>query len=93
MVLVVYQGQPSHILSMSFIEWPYALGTSSGTRSKTRKISPSKENGKYMTSQTSIFSKSIAVRFDFNIFLYFVNFKASMTINSKNKGKCYSGGC
>ena len=48
---VVHQGWPSHILSMPSFERPYTIGTPSGTRSKTNKISPSKKDGKYLTPE------------------------------------------
>ena len=39
-IFVMYQGCPSHILSMPFIEQPYALGTPMDIGESTNKILP-----------------------------------------------------
>jgi hypothetical protein len=55
-------------------------------------ISPSKDKGKYLTSCTSMLSKSMDAIFDLNLFLYFVNFNVSIIIKLVDEGIGYSGG-
>lgn len=77
----MHQGWLSHILSMPSIEWPYTLGTPVDIGGNKNKISPSKESGKYLTSRTSIVSKSIVVRLDLYLFLDFVKFNVLTMLN------------
>jgi hypothetical protein len=65
----------------------------SATGGKRNKTSPLKEDNKYLTSRTSILSKLMDARSDFDIFLDFVNFKASTIINPVDEGEGCSGGC
>ena len=73
----MHQGWLSHILSMPSIKQLYTLETPIDNAGNIHKTSPSKEDGKYLTSRTSILSKSIVVRLDF------INFKASITLKRK----------
>jgi hypothetical protein len=77
---------------MPSIEQPYVLGALSVTGSKRNKTSPSKKDGKYLTSRTSILSKSMDARSDFNLFLDFVSFKASTIVNPVDEDEGCSGG-
>jgi hypothetical protein len=77
---------------MPSIERPYVLGALSVTGGKRNKTSPLKEDGKYLTSRTSILSKSMDARSDFDIIFYFVSFKASTIVNPVDEGEGCSGG-
>ena len=77
---------------MPSIERPYVLGALSVTGAKRNKTSPLKEDGKYLTSRTSILSKSMDARSDFDLFLDFVYFKASTTVKPIDEGEGCSGG-
>jgi hypothetical protein len=74
------------------IERPYVLEVLSVTGDKRSKTSPLKENGKYFTSLTSILSKSMDARSDFNLFFDFISFKASTIVNHIDEGEGCSGG-
>jgi hypothetical protein len=76
---------------MPSIERPYVLGALSATGGKRNKTSPLKEDGKYLTSLTSILSKSMDARSDFDLFFDFVSFKASTIVNPVDEGKGCSG--
>jgi hypothetical protein len=65
-----------HILSMSFMKRPCALRTPIITRGRINKTSLSKYGGKYLTSRTSILSKSIVIELDLDLLLDLVNFNA-----------------
>ena len=66
MVVVVHPGRPSYILSMSSIERSYALRTLCAIGGQKNRMSPSKEDGKYLTIPTSILSKSVETLYLFN---------------------------
>lgn len=74
------------------MERPYVFETPSVTGGKTNKTLPSKEDGKYLTSRTSILSKSMKARSDFDLFLDFVTFKASTIVNLIDDGEGCNGG-
>jgi hypothetical protein len=77
---------------MPSIERPYVLGVLSVTGGKRNKTSPLKEDGKYLTSRTSILSKSMDARSAFDLFLDFVSFKASTIVNPIDEDEGCSGG-
>jgi hypothetical protein len=77
---------------MSSIERPYVFRALSATRGKRNKISPLKEDGKYLTSRTSILSKSMDERSDFDFFLDFVSFMASTIVSHIDEDEGCSGG-
>ena len=58
-------------LSMPSIEHPHILGTLCAIGDKRNKTSSLKKDGKYLTSRTSILSKLINARSDFNFFSWF----------------------
>ena len=60
---------------------------------KKNKISPSREGGKYLTSRTSMLSKSIVIRLDLDLLLNLVNLKASTILECKEDEKMWRGGC
>jgi hypothetical protein len=77
---------------MPSIERLYILGALSAKGGKRNKTSPLKEDGKYLTSRTFILSKSMDAKSDFDLFLDFVNFKASTIVNPVDEGEGCSGG-
>jgi hypothetical protein len=77
---------------MLSIERPHVLEALNATGGKKNKTSPLKEDGKYLTSRTSILLKSMDARSDFDLFLDFVNFKASTIVNPVDEGEGCSGG-
>ena len=91
-ILVVHQGWPSHILSMLYIAWPYTLETPIDNGANTKKISPSNEVGKYLTSHTFMLSKSIVISSDLDLILDLVNCKASTIFKRKEDEEGWRGG-
>ena len=73
------------------MERPYVLGTLSATGGKRNKMSSLKNDGKYLTSRTSILSKSMDARSNLDFFLT-VSFKASTIVNSTDESEGCSGG-
>jgi hypothetical protein len=66
-----------------------ALRATGGKRNKT---SPLKEDDKYLTPRTSILSKLMDAKSDFDFFLDFVSFKASTIVNHVDEGEGCSRG-
>ena len=86
-VLVVYQGCMSHILSMPFMNWPKAFGNPIATWCNTNNLTLSNDGGKYLTSHTSMLSKSIIITWsNLDMFLDFVSFNVSTKCQTQ-KGK------
>ena len=77
---------------MSSIERHYVLGHLNATGGKINKMLPLKEDGKYLTSKTSILSKSMDARSNSGFFLDFASFKTSTLVNPIDEGEGCSGG-
>ena len=77
---------------MSTLERLYVLETSTFIAGKMNITSPSKGGDKYLTSHTSILSKSIAVRLDLDILLDFVIFNASTILKPEDDEEGLRGG-
>ena len=86
MFFVMYQGCPSHILSMPSIEQLYTLGTLMDIGENTNKILPSKEGGKYLTSHACMLSKLVVLKSDLDLLLDFVNFNVLTILKPKQDG-------
>lgn len=71
-VFVVYQGCPSHILSMTSIEQPYTFGIPIARGASTNNMSPLNDGANYLTSCIPMMSKFIVVRSNFETYVLFV---------------------
>lgn len=71
-VFVAHQGCPSHILSMTSMEQPYAFGTPIAGGASTNNTALLNDSANYLTSCTPMMSKYIDVRTIFETYVLFV---------------------